>query len=149
MIEGELYKRYDLKPGRTLPANAIPCQDYADPVTGHFPHWVKCSNNSNSDKWLYSAYNFSKEILGFLPDGTYEAVGKHFNANPYNLLFDRMERHGRKLLYVERSFEGVRKFLHRNAIEGIVFWYDGKPICKIKRTDFGFTWPVKWSELYD
>lgn len=28
-------------------------------------------------------------------------------------------------------------------IEGLVFWFNGEPICKIKRTDFGFDWPVK------
>lgn len=28
------------------------------------------------------------------------------------------------------------------VLEGIVFWKDGQPQCKIKRTDFGFSWPV-------
>jgi hypothetical protein len=34
---------------------------------------------------------------------------------------------------------------HRKGIldEGIVFWRNGEPQCKIKRTDFGFTWPPK------
>ena len=27
--------------------------------------------------------------------------------------------------------------------EGLVFWKDGIPQCKIKRSDFGFEWPVK------
>ena len=27
--------------------------------------------------------------------------------------------------------------------EGIVFWKDGEPQCKIKRSDFGFEWPIK------
>ena len=26
---------------------------------------------------------------------------------------------------------------------GIDFWLDGEPVCKIKRTDFGFDWPIK------
>lgn len=42
IIKGKLYKRYDWKPGRTLPDGAIPCQETADPITGHFPHWVEC-----------------------------------------------------------------------------------------------------------
>jgi hypothetical protein len=25
----------------------------------------------------------------------------------------------------------------------LVFWLDGEPVCKIKRSDFGFKWPVK------
>lgn len=27
--------------------------------------------------------------------------------------------------------------------EGIVFWNDDAPLCKIKRTDFGLDWPMK------
>ena len=41
---------------------------------------------------------------------------------------------------VPRTFEGIRDFLEKNNIEGIVFWKDGEPKCKIKRSDFGFTW---------
>jgi hypothetical protein len=37
----------------------------------------------------------------------------------------------------------MKKYLKENAIEGIVFWLDGEPICKIKRSDFGFPWPPK------
>lgn len=28
-------------------------------------------------------------------------------------------------------------------MEGIVFWKDGEPKCKIKRSDFGFPWNSK------
>ena len=34
-------------------------------------------------------------------------------------------------------------------IEGLVFWKDGEPQCKIKRSDFGFEWPVKASEVHN
>ena len=27
--------------------------------------------------------------------------------------------------------------------EGLVFWKDGEPQCKIKRSDFEFEWPIK------
>ena len=33
------------------------------------------------------------------------------------------------------------KAVRMNEI-GIVFWKDGEPRCKIKRSDFGFKWPV-------
>ncbi|MDE5557861.1 MAG: hypothetical protein K2J32_09290 [Ruminococcus sp.] len=75
-----------------------------------------------------------------LSDGTYEAVGKHFNGNPHNLKDDFLIQHGKKSVEVERTFKGVKKFLKENKVEGIVFWLDGKPVCKIKRTDFGFEW---------
>ena len=28
-------------------------------------------------------------------------------------------------------------------IESLVFWKDGEPQCKIKRSDFGIKWPDK------
>lgn len=81
-----------------------------------------------------------------LANGTYEAVGKHFQGNPYNFDFDCLVRHGTVWRKIERTFEGVRKFLSENYREGIVFWLDGKPVCKIKRTDFGFEWNGKGGE---
>ena len=75
-----------------------------------------------------------------LKDGTYEAIGPHFQSNPYNLEKDIIEPHGIRVVEVERTFEGIKKYLEDNYIEGLVFWVDGKPICKIKRSDFGLSW---------
>lgn len=75
--------------------------------------------------------------------GTYEAIGKHFNGNPYGLDWDILVRHGDEEMYIDRTFEGVKEYLEAFDIEGIVFWLDGKPVCKIKRSDFGLEWPVK------
>ena len=150
IINGELYKRFDYKPGRKLLDGAIPCQESADPVTGHFPHWVKCSVNNSSDKWFIEAFNYSLYWhRGFLPDGTYEAIGKHFNGNPYNYEFDELIRHGFRHLFVERNFDAISRYLHFHNVEGIVFWYNGKPVCKIKRTDFGYKWPIEMRSIED
>ena len=56
-----------------------------------------------------------------------------------------MIQHGTSEIKIlnDRSYEGIRDFLENAAIEGIVFWKDGEPKCKIKRSDFGFEWPVK------
>ena len=43
---------------------------------------------------------------------------------------------------VERTYDGIKDYLATHDIEGIVFWKDGDPQCKIKRSDFGFEWPV-------
>lgn len=142
IINGELYKRYDAKKGKKPPVGAIPCCD-PDPITGHWPHWVKCDMNNPADKWFFTAYSF-----GFSPtkkplDGTYEAVGKHFNGNPYGLSHDSLIRHGVDIIHPDRTFEGIKNFLESNNSEGIVFWKDGEPQCKIKRTDFGFEWPTE------
>jgi len=52
IINGELYKRFDLKKGRNLPPNAIPCQE-ADKITGHHPHWIKCNRDDKSNKYHF------------------------------------------------------------------------------------------------
>ena len=37
----------------------------------------------------------------------------------------------------------IKEYLEDHEIEGIVFWLNGEPVCKIKRTDFGLKWPIK------
>ena len=146
VINGLLYKRYDAKKGKTPPADAIPCCD-PDPITGHWPHWVAVDPLATEDKWFWEAWNNTFEDWGRRPeDGTYEAIGPHFNANPHRTTEDILVRHGDGVIYesacLGRSFEGIKKYLEEHEIEGIVFWKDGEPRCKIKRTDFGLPWPV-------
>lgn len=142
IINGEFYKRYDAKKGKKPPVGAIPCCD-PDPVTGHHPHWVKINEDTPDDKWFRSAYEWSERNGGGLTDGTYEAVGKHFNGNPYDLMDDRLIQHGIMAVEVKRDFESISVWLNEHKHEGLVFWLNGEPICKIKRTDFGYEWPVK------
>lgn len=142
IINGELYKRYDAKKGEKPPVGAIPCCE-PDPITGHHPHWVKVEFNNPADKWFWRAFLISKESYGYLENGTYEAIGKHFNGNPYNMEIDRLERHGLREIFINRTFEDIREYLSVTPIEGIVFWNDDEPVCKIKRSDFGFNWPIK------
>ncbi len=146
IINGELYKRYDAKKGRKVPEGAISCCD-PDPITGHHPHWVKCDINNPADKWFIKAYNDLRISEKEIDDGTYEAIGRHFNGNPYDLGDDILIKHGCCRIpqsdLNELSFESIKKCLENNKIEGIVFWKDKKPVCKIKRTDFSFKWPIK------
>lgn len=139
IIGGVFYKRFDAKPGRKIPGGAIPCCG-PDPITGHHPHWVKVDENNPNDKWFLAALHNTPELLR--NDGTYEAFGLHFNGNPYRVDTDMLIRHGEIVTYVPRSFYGIRAFLQMTREEGIVFWKDGEPQCKIKRTDFGFKWPL-------
>lgn len=145
VIGGVFYKRFDAKKGRRVPDGAIPCCD-PDPVTGHWPHWVKVKIDDPQDKWFYEAYRDYAMWTNeghTLPDGTYEAIGKHFNGNPYGMKGDTLFRHGTEKVNVERTFEGIKEYLRTHAEEGLVFWKDGEPMCKIKRTDFGFEWPIE------
>lgn len=144
VIDGELYKRYDAKRGKTPPAGALPCEPAPDPVTGHWPFWVKCDENSPSDKWFIAVFQKRIKDRGPLLTATYEAIGPHFNGNPYNLPGDFMIRHGTaEIPEFPRDFNGMYEYLRTHEIEGVVFWKDGVPRCKIKRTDFGFEWPIK------
>lgn len=147
IIDGLFYKRYDAKLGKDgshkrPPLDAIPCDD-PDPITGHWPFWVKVSETNPDDKWFWEAYRNSTETIAYHMNGTYEAIGRHFNGNPYHLTNDILVKHGAGIIDLpDRSFEGIREYLKNHFSEGIVFWKDGEPKCKIKRTDFGFKWPI-------
>lgn len=142
IINGKLYVRYDAKKGKSIPENAIKCQDKADDITGHLPCWIPYDDTNPSHKWFGKALKNVSEYVT-LPDGTYEAIGPHFNGNMYNLDQDILVKHGAQKIDVPRTFKGIKKYLEENYIEGIVFWLDGEPKCKIKRTDFGFNWQPK------
>lgn len=165
IINGEFYKRYDAKRGKPIPEGAIKCQEEPDPITGHLPCWVKVDKNKPEDKWFMEAYKNAIDaekiettnsglasgkisehrefVYPKMQDGTYEAIGVHFQGNPYNLRSDTIVKHGTITINVERTFDGIKKYLSENCIEGIVFWLDGEPRCKIKRSDFGFEWGNK------
>lgn len=134
IINGRLWKRFDAKPGRKIPQGAIPCITHADPITGHWPHWVPVDAHRAEDKWFVSAYLNTPWVTA---DGTYEAVGPHFQSNPYVLDDDFLERHGRiKLMDCPRDFDGIREYLCAHEIEGIVWHRGNGEMCKIKRKDF-------------
>ena len=154
IIDGKFYLRYDAKNGKPVPENAIKCQEEPDPVTGHLPCWIPYNENDPSHKWYGKAYeNYKAETKtfdNFLEDGTYEAVGFHFNGNPYNMYYDILIPHGKNIITTDelnpfgcRTFEGIKDYLEAIYVEGIVFWKDGEPKCKIKRSDFGFEWQPK------
>lgn len=134
IIAGELFKRFDLKPGRILPEGAIPCQD-PDVKSGHHPHWVKCDRTNKADKWHFEAFDSLKNKT----DGTFELCGEKIQGNPERLEGHQLIRHGSEKLNIDDlSFEGVKLFLTENDLEGIVFHHnnDGR-MCKIRKSDFG------------
>ena len=147
VIDGEFYKRYDAKKGKAIPDNAIKCQDDPDPVTGHLPCWLPVDPNDPADKWFMEAYKLYKSLNCDITNGTYEAIGKHFQGNPYCMPYDILIKHGSYIspyVFEEiRSLSTVKEFLKENCIEGIVFWLDDEPVCKIKRSDFGFPWGAR------
>jgi hypothetical protein len=145
VINGELYKRYDAKKGKTAPEGAIPCQE-ADPITGHHPHWVKCTEQ---DKWHWEAfYNSPLSSDKTMPDGTYELCGPKVNGNPEHFASHVLVPHGIHVLHEldilmtvydtpELLFAGLKSYLQEADIEGIVFHHKDGRMCKIRKCDFG------------
>jgi hypothetical protein len=68
--DGELYKRYDAKQGKTPPQGFIPAQE-PDTVTGHWPGWLKVGDGKE-DRWHREAFEYTNTLAAGLPDGTYE-----------------------------------------------------------------------------
>ena len=165
VIDGKCYKRYDAKAGKKAPEGAIPCQDNPDPVTGHWPHWIQLCITNPDDKWHIKAFeNYIHNLIEttrvqnvVLKSGdmyqpvTYEAIGPHFQSNPYKLTDDTVVMHGKsiinELVNKKLTIDILRDYLQNHNIEGIVFWLTDPtgdyPICKIKRSDFAFEWPIK------
>lgn len=141
VFSGELYKRYDVKKGRQVPMNAIPCQD-PDLITGHHPHWVKCDRNNPDDKYHFEAFDkLCREIPPDYIDGTYELCGEKINGNREKISGHKLIPHGDEILHdcIDFSFEGLKKYLsnHELDIEGIVFHHKKDDrMCKIRKSDF-------------
>lgn len=147
---GEISRRYDCKHGKTPPVGFIPT-DNPDPITGHWPGWVKIDkfNPKGDEKFFVEAYVNTFGSLDAVPEnGTYELCGPKINANPEKLdkhIFIKhiFIKHGTVILDVPRNLDGIREFLKNNYIEGIVFHRGNGDMCKIKRVDFGFEWNGK------
>lgn len=153
--EGKLFKRYDVKTGRgvVVPIGAVPCIAEADPITGHWPHWVEIDSDPES-KWHVEAWTGLRAKDGSrfrdkanLSDGTYELCGPKINGNAEHLEEHVFFCHGDEVLNdVPLDWDGLRAYLEAASIEGIVFRHrEGGVLrmCKIRRDDFGFSWPIR------
>lgn len=136
IIDGALYKRFNLKKGRALPLNAIACQE-PDEKTGHYPHWVKCERDDPSNKWHFLAF----DGLEHKENGTYELCGKKVQGNPEKIEGHKLIKHGMEILNLtDFSFESLRAFLEVADVEGIVFHHtEDSRMCKIRKSDFGIS----------
>jgi hypothetical protein len=136
IIDGALYKRFNLKKGRTLPLNAIACQE-PDEKTGHYPHWIKCERDDKSNKWHFLAF----DELEDKEDGTYELCGKKVQGNPEKVEGHKLIKHGMEVLDItDFSFDALKSFLEVADVEGIVFHNtEDSRMCKIRKSDFGIS----------
>lgn len=134
--DGVLYKRYDCKKGKQPPPGFIPAQE-ADPETGHWPGWMAVGDGPE-DRWFREAFTNSRD-LGVAPeDGTYEAIGPHFQGNPEHLDRDSLCRHGKtEMVGCPRDFDGIREYLRDLDVEGVVFHHPDGRMAKVKKKDYG------------
>lgn len=154
-MNGTLYRRHEIRKreGRfpEPPPAFVPADSFDDKIIG----WMPVQESNPADKWHVEAL----ALTGLPPAGTYELVGPKVNGNAQN--FDRhyLVRHGIHVLDIPRFsqdgiatpgevFDRLRTLLqgplwYSAPIEGIVFYGPEGQLAKIKRRDFGYSWPVK------
>lgn len=145
--DGILFKRYDVKKGKSPPDGFEPAQD-PDEMTGHWPGWLKVGDGPE-DQYHREALNrghaISDPLIGAgmimspipFEDWTYELVGIKIQGNPENVIEGHwLIPHGKYLLSAPRDFEGIKEYLSAAGIEGIVWHHPDGRMVKIKRRDF-------------
>lgn len=144
--EGQLYKRYDAKKGKTPPADWEPAQENPDPITSHWPGWLPVGDGPE-DQYHREAL---EATIGHsdrpLRDTTYELVGPKVQGNPYGLTFRQLWSHGSVILGnipADLGFGTLHQWLTDHVVEGIVWHHPDGRMAKLKRKDFGLPWPVR------
>lgn len=142
-----LWARREVKADKTPPPNYVEVDH--DEVTGKRQGWVPVTDDPQW-KWHLAALEYRMDCQPEtvpLPEGTYEAVGPHFQGNPHHMSVDTLVEHGvanmMPLPDVPTDYEGAKAFMESWAGEGVVWWADGEPVAKLKRRDFGFAWPIE------
>ena len=72
-------------------------------------------------------------------NGTYELVGPKIQGNPERFDLYEFVRHSTAPIFYDapRTFDGLREWLSRRDIEGIVWHHPDGRMAKIKKRDFG------------
>jgi hypothetical protein len=159
--DGSLYKRYDrkltkgkarrLKRDKTYqprvedykaaPAGWEAAEPKPNLHTGHWPGWRPVGDGAEDQ---YHREAFEIWAHSDLPDGSYELIGPKVQGNPYNTQSHRLIPHTQHVFSSQppRDFIGLRQWLEKNIVEGIVWHHPDGRMVKIKRRDFGLQWPV-------
>lgn len=140
---GEPFKRYDAKVGRTPPDNFMPAQPEPDPVSGHWPGWVPAVGPDAAVALEGIAWGKEHLFPGGIPDGTYEVcgpkIGTRHGPNPERLTEQILVVHGADILAnCPRDFDGLMAYLRDLNIEGIVWHHPDGRMAKIKKNDFPY-----------
>jgi hypothetical protein len=144
VIRGRLYARHCLKTGKPMPDGWRHWSGDPAQRTGH--GWRPVGDGPE-DRWHREAL----EGLGDLDECTCELIGPKIQGNPYRLERHQLKVHGSTLLeghglvfeQAPRTFDGLRKWLEKNRTEGIVWHHPDGRMAKVKRRDFGISWPAR------
>ncbi len=141
VTSGRLYKRFHCREGRALPDGFLQVQrvdqkDHRGKRVIKLYGWLPVSDTPG-DVYHREAW----ENCTDLPAGTYELIGPRIQGNPYGLAKHILVRHGLCRISAPTSYNGLRAFLMKHKIEGIVFRHEDGRMTKIKRRDFGLPWP--------
>lgn len=128
---GKLFKRYEVKRGKTPPPDFIPAND-VDENTGKQQGWRPVGDGPEDA-------HHREAFTGTEPDGTYELIGPKVQGNPKG--FDRhvLVPHGQHPVAAPRTFAELREWFAGPGrdIEGVVWWHEDGRMVKIKAKDFG------------
>jgi len=129
---GKLFKRFEVKPGKTPPPDFEPAND-VDEVTGKQQGWLPVGDGPE-DRWHREAFH------GNEADGTYELVGPKVQGNPERFEKHTLIPHGTRTVDAPRTFDALREWFGAcRDIEGVVWWRDDGRMVKIKARDFGIS----------
>lgn len=115
--------------------------------------YVLCHRAAPADRWAFEAF----DVMVDKTDGIYELVGPKVQGNPHGYSGHVLERvvppgpivRSVMLEPLTRTFDGLREWLARWPFEGIVFHHPDGRMAKIKRRDFGLSWPVESAKSAD
>lgn len=131
--DGKLFKRYEVKPGKTPPPDFEPANDI-DENTGKQQGWRPVGAGPED------AYH-REAFTGHEPDGTYELLGPKIQGNRENIGNHILLKHSDAEVFLDcpRDFNGIREWFKGKCIEGIVFHHPDGRMVKIKKKDYGMS----------
>jgi hypothetical protein len=130
-IDGELWKRRMVKPGKPEPPSFVGCT--FDEITGKTYGWVPVEP---TDKWHQEALaDRNTELL----DGwTYELCGPKVQSNPEGFERHQLVPHGTYIFNeAPRTRPELVEWLKDRDIEGLVWWNEDGRKCKLRKGDLG------------
>lgn len=123
VIDGEFYKRYDAKNGKTPPTGAIPCCE-PDPITGHWPHWVKVDWNGGYAKSGYEKTKNGVRYRDYYKEASANLLKQAPNLKGITLrACDYRNAHPKGfVVYSDPPYAGTKQYANAQMFDYDEFW---------------------------